>query len=157
MRLVSSSPRTTRLFAEALAKELLRRPLRFPHATVIALEGSLGVGKTLFTQAFARAMGVRRNLPSPTFVFVRRYPLKNNYYQNLFHADAYRLRNAKKKTLAPLGFFEDLRNPQNLFLVEWADRIRAAIPHPAIWIFLRHPSRNVARRSSIRMFRFAAR
>lgn len=147
MRIVSPSPRTTQLLAKTLAEELSLHPPSFPHATVIALEGPLGAGKTAFAQGFARAMGVRRNLPSPTFVFMRRYPLRprseasplrKSHYKNLFHVDAYRVRNASKKTLAPLGLIHDFKDPANIFLIEWANHIARTLPRRSLHITFRH-------------------
>jgi len=140
----------TKALASALAKELTRRPLGLPYATVVALQGPLGAGKTAFAQSFARAMGVRRNLPSPTFVFVRRYPLRRRSeasplrrgrYRNLFHVDAYRVRNASKRTLAPLGLIDDMRDPANLFLIEWAERLKRVLPPRTIRATFRHARR----------------
>ena len=138
MRIVSSSPRSTYLLASALAKELTLRPLRLSHATVIALQGPLGGGKTVFAQGFARTLGVKRNLPSPTFTLIRRYAIKKGHYRHLFHVDAYRLKNGSTKNLAPLGIKEELANPKNLFIIEWADRIRSALPRNSIYIMFRH-------------------
>ncbi len=128
----------TQALAAALAKEMVRRPLSLPHATVIALEGPLGAGKTTFTGSFARAMGIRKNLPSPTFIFVRRYPLRTRHYRNLFHVDAYRVRSASKKILAPLGILEELKNPKNLFLIEWAGNVRRVLPSATLRVKLSH-------------------
>lgn len=149
MRIVSPSPDTTQLLAKALAKELSLHPPALPHATVIALEGPLGAGKTAFAQGFARAMGVRRNLPSPTFVFIRRYPLRKSSYKNLFHVDAYRVRSASKKTLAPLGLMHDLSDPANLFLIEWANRITRALPRRSIRVTFRHLKRDPRSRALV--------
>lgn len=141
----TSTVRATRRLGATLAEELARKPLPLPHAAVVALEGPLGAGKTAFAQGFARALGVRRNLTSPTFVFVRRYPLKERRYQNLYHVDAYRIRNASRKTLASLGLIEALRDPANVFLVEWADNIRRALPRPRIVVELRHKANKSSR------------
>ena len=138
MRILSSSLRTTKALAVMLAEEIMRRPPNLSHATVIALQGPLGAGKTAFAGSFARAFGVRRNLPSPTFVFVRRYPLRRGRYRNLFHVDAYRVRNTTKKFLAPLGLIDDLGNPRNVFLIEWAEHLKRALPSKAVRITFRH-------------------
>jgi tRNA threonylcarbamoyladenosine biosynthesis protein TsaE len=141
MRIVSTSPRTTGSLAKMLAQELLTRPPRLRHATVITLEGPLGAGKTTFAQAFARAFGVTRNLPSPTFVFMRRYPLRKRRYRNLFHVDAYRIRNASPRTLAPLGLTDVLKDPQNVFLIEWGRHLRRALPGNIVSVTFRHGTR----------------
>ena len=43
--------------------------------TFIALIGELGTGKTHFTQRFAKALGIKENLKSPTFNYVLDYQL----------------------------------------------------------------------------------
>ncbi|MFH0806626.1 MAG: tRNA (adenosine(37)-N6)-threonylcarbamoyltransferase complex ATPase subunit type 1 TsaE [Candidatus Brennerbacteria bacterium] len=138
MRIVSPSLRTTHLLAGALAKELALRPPRLPHATAIALEGPLGGGKTTFAQGFARALGVKRNLPSPTFTLIRRYAIKKGHYRHLFHIDAYRLKDGSVKNLAPLGIKEEFLDPKNLFVIEWADRITRALPKNFMRVTFRH-------------------
>lgn len=151
MRIVSPSPHTTRALAAVFAEELTAR--RQSGATIVALTGPLGTGKTVFAQGFARALGVRTNLPSPTFTLVRHYPLRKKRYRHLFHIDAYRLKNGTARTLEPLGFVQEFDDPSNCILIEWADRIRSALPRHVIWIAFRHPPR----RSTSRILTFRAR
>lgn len=141
MRISSSSPKTTRALAATLARELSRHPPKLPHAIVVALTGPLGAGKTTFTQGFARGLGLPHTLVSPTFLMVRRYPLRRKKYRNLFHVDAYRLSKGAAKEFAPLGLFEVFADPKNIVLVEWADRIRHAVPRPAVWVSCAHGTR----------------
>ncbi|MBO1915013.1 tRNA (adenosine(37)-N6)-threonylcarbamoyltransferase complex ATPase subunit type 1 TsaE, partial [Microvirga sp. 3-52] len=54
---------------------------------VITLEGDLGAGKTAFTQAFAKAIGITRTVSSPTFTILKQY--EGNFPFN--HLDVYRL------------------------------------------------------------------
>ncbi|MDP3974932.1 MAG: tRNA (adenosine(37)-N6)-threonylcarbamoyltransferase complex ATPase subunit type 1 TsaE [Candidatus Jorgensenbacteria bacterium] len=141
MRIVSPSPHTTRALAAVFVKELTvpRRGRR--GATIIALVGPLGAGKTVFAQGFARALGVKKNLPSPTFTLVRHYRLRGKRYRHLFHVDAYRLTNGTARTLEPLGLVQEFKDPSNCILIEWADRIRSVLPHRTVWITFRHPPR----------------
>ncbi|PIT97091.1 tRNA (adenosine(37)-N6)-threonylcarbamoyltransferase complex ATPase subunit type 1 TsaE, partial [Candidatus Berkelbacteria bacterium CG10_big_fil_rev_8_21_14_0_10_41_12] len=46
--------------------------------------GELGSGKTRFVQGFAKGLGIRKRLTSPTFVLMKKY-------KNLYHLDCYRL------------------------------------------------------------------
>lgn len=156
MRIISPSPRTTQFLAKALAEELFLHPPSFPHATVIALGGPLGAGKTVFVKGFARALGIRRRLPSPSFILIRRYPLRHRRYRNLFHVDAYRLRTANRRTLAAVGLPEALLRPENLFLIEWADRLHRALPRPYLAIRFATP-RRAARTTRILTFRAVSR
>lgn len=96
-------------------------------ATVIALHGELGAGKTSFVQYLARELGVAEYVTSPTFVVMRRYPLTAGAgFTSLVHMDAYRIANADE--LRPLGFAELLADPGNLLCIEWAERIHDALP-----------------------------
>lgn len=81
---------------------------------LVILEGDLGAGKTFFSRALCRALGVPSDIPvtSPTFTIVHEYdgrlPIR--------HADLYRLQSPEE--LAPLGLREQ-RKDGALLLVEW--------------------------------------
>ena len=96
-------------------------------ATVVALIGNLGAGKTTFTQAVAEALGVKENITSPTFVIEKIYKLKGQKWQNLIHLDCYRL--DKPEELLHLGWAEIASEPENLILVEWADKFPELFTH----------------------------
>lgn len=93
-------------------------------ATVIALTGNLGSGKTTFVQGFAKGLGVSTRIISPTFILMRSYKVEGKVgFQNLYHLDLYRLEGDVKKEVLNLGFEEILENPQNIILVEWAEKM----------------------------------
>jgi tRNA threonylcarbamoyladenosine biosynthesis protein TsaE len=98
-------------------------------ATVVGLLGDLGSGKTTFTQALARQLGVTERVTSPTFVIQKNYHLENQPFSQLIHIDAYRLHKAEE--LAHLKWAEIIAHPGNLILVEWADRILSFLPPEA--------------------------
>jgi tRNA threonylcarbamoyl adenosine modification protein YjeE len=99
-------------------------------ATLITLSGELGAGKTAFTKAVARALGVEEIVNSPTFVLEKIYMLPDpQAFKRLIHLDAYRLE--KGNDLAPLGFDELLKDTKNLILLEWPEKVADALPHPA--------------------------
>lgn len=101
-------------------------------ATVIALSGDLGAGKTTFAQGAALTLGVREAVQSPTFVLEKVYALDGQKYTHLIHIDAYRLKGAHEMRI--LGWEELVREPGNLILVEWPERIEELIPEDAIRI-----------------------
>ncbi len=103
-------------------------------ATVVALFGDLGAGKTTFTQAFAKTLGVAEGVTSPTFVIEKRYPLENGPFKTLIHIDAYRLDDAED--LRKLGWEEDESDKNNLIVIEWADKIAELLPKNALRIDL---------------------
>lgn len=94
-------------------------------ATVYTLKGNLGSGKTTFTQAVARELGVTETVTSPTFVIQKVYEVKNPAYQSkwnhLIHIDAYRIDDPSE--LETLGFMKLLNDPKNLILIEWPERL----------------------------------
>ncbi len=106
--------------AERIVRELSESPPR-AHAAVLALYGDLGAGKTAFTKGVARALGVQGDVTSPTFVIEKIYALAHPTFARLIHIDAYRLANADE--LRALGWDDIVRDPGNLIVVEWADRV----------------------------------
>lgn len=95
-------------------------------ATVVALYGNLGTGKTTFVQYFAKNLGIKKKVNSPTFVIMKRYRLKHKNFKNLFHFDAYRLKNEKE--LLHLGWKEIILDPGHLVFIEWPENIKKALP-----------------------------
>ena len=55
---------------------------------VYCLDGDLGVGKTVFTQGFARGLGITGPVNSPTFTIVQQY---EEGRLPLYHFDVYRI------------------------------------------------------------------
>ena len=107
-------------------------------AFVLTLCGELGAGKTTFTQALGRELGIVEIMQSPTYVLMKSYKLpQSNILQkmpfcNLIHIDAYRLDNPEEfKTLKPKEFLYD---PKNLLLVEWPERVGDLLPKPNLKI-----------------------
>ena len=94
--------------------------------------GELGAGKTTFIKSFTRSMGVRRKITSPTFLILRRFKINNKFFDNIFHIDAYRIK--EKKELSAIGIGKILKDPSNIVLVEWADRIKNVLPKTTIWV-----------------------
>lgn len=91
--------------------------------TILAVQGDLGAGKTTFIQALAKALGVKRFVPSPTFALMRSYKLPKpvNGIRRLVHVDAYRLKDETE--LQVLDLDEELADNQSLLVVEWPERI----------------------------------
>ena len=96
--------------------------LLFPGA-VVALVGQLGAGKTHLTRAVAEGLDVKNTaaVNSPTFVLIQEYPARLPIY----HFDAYRLSGSRE--FAELGADEYFRG-DGVCLVEWADKVNAAMP-----------------------------
>lgn len=99
-------------------------------AFVIALRGDLGAGKTTFTQALAKELGITESVQSPTYVLMKSYPISFGRFTKLIHIDAYRLDTPEEfSTLKPEGFLSD---PTNLVIIEWPERVEGVLPKPDI-------------------------
>ena len=129
MILKTFSVAQTKNLARLLYKEISKKRLKTKGALIIALSGDLGSGKTTFVQGFLRAAGIKKKITSPTFVLVKRF-------KNIYHIDCYRIRQARE--LIKLGLKEVFKNPQNIVLIEWAEKIKRILPKDAIWIKFKH-------------------
>lgn len=101
--------------AETLALEAGGRDM------VIGLTGDLGAGKTVFVQAFGKALGIKK-ITSPTFIVVASHRLPD---LDFYHIDFYRLRSQSE--LNPLGIFEIISSSKRIVLIEWVDRFPAVL------------------------------
>jgi len=99
-----------------------------PPGTTVALNGTLGAGKTRLVQAIAAACGIdRQEVVSPTFVLCQRYQGDRTIY----HLDAYRLRDGDEfRELGPEEFFES----DGLTIIEWADKVADCLPDERVEI-----------------------
>ena len=87
---------------------------------VICLNGELGSGKTVFTKAFASALGIEDDVTSPTFNIIKEYP---NGELPLYHMDVYRIEGNVKE----LGL-DEYFDGNGVTIVEWADMISEYLP-----------------------------
>jgi tRNA threonylcarbamoyladenosine biosynthesis protein TsaE len=101
-------------------------------ATFIALEGELGSGKTTFTQALARVLGVVESLQSPTYVLMKIYPTTHSVFATLVHIDTYRLESPEE--FAALKSEKFLNSPRTLVLIEWPEKVGGVLPKPDMTI-----------------------
>lgn len=114
---------------------------------VICLYGNLGSGKTTFTQGFAKALGVRNNIPSPTFVLIRQYPLNDG--RILYHVDLYRLEG--RNDVEGIGLSEIMKEKNAIIIIEWAEKAKDFFPDKRIDIFfteINYNTRKIVLRSN---------
>lgn len=125
MKTASKSLAETRAAAAAFLTGL--RPGK--EATIVALEGDLGAGKTAFTQEAGRILGIQETMQSPTFVLEKIYGIDFNGFRRLIHIDAYRLESEEE--LLKLGWEEIASEPMNIIFIEWPERVPGLIPAEA--------------------------
>ena len=89
---------------------------------VIALDGDLGVGKTVFTQGFAAGLGIEEPVNSPTFTIVQVY---EGGRLPFYHFDVYRIGDVEE--MEEIGY-EDCFYGEGVCLIEWADLIEEILP-----------------------------
>ena len=106
---------------------------------IICLSGTLGAGKTAFAKGFAKGLGVKGYVNSPTFTLMQVYDDESSKLP-LYHFDLYRLAEQLNEetqidedTLDDIGFFEYLGD-DGVCLIEWAEFARDLIPKTADWI-----------------------
>lgn len=99
---------------------------------VICLQGDLGGGKTTFTKGFAKGLGIKQNITSPTFVLMKEYLVNTENIYKLYHLDCYRLKDSKD--VAELGLPDIIKDLNNIVLIEWAERISDILPKNCLHI-----------------------
>ena len=124
---LTNSEEATKNLAKKLAKKL---------KGVIALIGELGSGKTTFVQGFAKGLGIKEKIISPTFVLIRQHKIPDTS-KTLYHIDLYRLENFME-----LGLPEILSNSDNIVLIEWAEKAKNLLPKNTTFINFRTLSAN---------------
>lgn len=89
---------------------------------VCTLIGDLGVGKTVFTQGFAKGLGIDDNVCSPTFTIVQVY---DEGRLPFYHFDVYRIGDVSE--MDEIGYDEYVYG-DGVSLIEWANLIEEILP-----------------------------
>lgn len=153
-KFISNNTEESMKFARDFAGEILARPpSRFRlaarrnldgGAVALALIGDLGSGKTTFARAFAEALGIKEKIKSPTFVIFRKWKVESGEWKEKFkffyHFDAYRIHSEKE--ILNLGWEKIISNPENMVLIEWADKIEKILPKNCLKIKFKHLNGN---------------
>ena len=98
---------------------------------VIALSGSLGMGKTSVARGLLAALGLEGEAPSPSFAIVQPYE-PPEVRLPVLHVDLYRIDDPDE--VEELGL--DEARADSLLIVEWPERLGARAWHDALWLTL---------------------
>lgn len=121
LQMQSDSTEMTEKIGEAVGISI------FP-GTVVALDGDLGAGKTVFTRGIARGMGIRDDMRSPTYTILIEHPNVDGG-PALYHFDTYRLEGEDDFIAAGLDEYFD---QDAVCVVEWSEKINNLLPHETI-------------------------
>ena len=82
----------------------------------------MGVGKTIFSQGFAKGLGVDDIVNSPTFTIVKEY---DDGRLPLYHFDVYRIGDVDE--MEEIGY-DEMVYGNGVCLIEWANLIEEILP-----------------------------
>lgn len=116
---ISDDVKDTILLAKTFASNLNK-------TDIIALNGELGAGKTVFVSGIAKYFNIEEQISSPTFTIVNEYCLQNS--GKIYHFDVYRIEDSTD-FLDSIGthYFED-----GICIIEWAEIIKDILPKRTI-------------------------
>ena len=118
MTLITHSPEETIALGKKIGAKLQK-------GDIIALQGTLGAGKTTITKGIALALGIADTITSPTFCLISEYEGK----MPLYHMDVYRLEGGED--FINLGV-EDMLYGRGVSLIEWSEKIMDELPKKTI-------------------------
>ena len=114
----SNSPLETSAFAKELSPQV-------SNGGVITLKGDLGSGKTTFTQALLKHLGVNEVVQSPTFVIQKQYIIRDKQL-TIYHFDLYRLNTINE--ILGVGIEDTLSEKEALVIIEWPELVASLVP-----------------------------
>ena len=108
---------------------------------IFCIQGELGAGKTQLVKGMARALNIKTNVPSPTFILMREYPYKICKAEGtLYHVDTWRMENPQE--LFELGI-KNMLKPGNVICIEWLQKVKPLLEKIAknpkvklIWVII---------------------
>jgi len=114
---------------DAAAKSFLQE---IGNQRLIALYGKMGAGKTTFTGAICRVLGVSEDaVGSPTFAIVNEYRGADG--EPIFHFDFYRIENDAEAL--DIGLYEYL-DSGCLCIMEWPENIENLLPEECLKVYI---------------------
>ena len=114
----------TKIIAEEISKICKK-------GDVLAISGSMGIGKTTFIKYFIQKITKAKSVPSPSYNIILPYESKHS---TIFHMDAWRLKNHNEAlSLGITEMFDDA-----IFLIEWAEKIKIILPIDCLKLFIKN-------------------
>ena len=140
----TTTPEATEGVGEELAKAITCGEL----PSFVALEGDLGVGKTVFVRGFVSVAAPGAAVRSPTFALVNEYRNRDTG-KKVYHFDVYRIEDEDE--LYSIGFYDYL--DRGICVVEWSENITYALPDSYLRIEISKttPDRPDERKISVRL------
>jgi len=131
-KFITKSFGETQKLGKDFAKKILESSTK-NRTIVFGLSGNLGGGKTTFLQGFAKGLGIKEKILSPTFVIMKRF-------DNFYHFDCYRI--AKPEEILELDFKNIIKNPKNIVAIEWPEKIKKVLPKNIVSIKFKFINKN---------------
>ncbi|MGM0482611.1 MAG: tRNA (adenosine(37)-N6)-threonylcarbamoyltransferase complex ATPase subunit type 1 TsaE [Patescibacteria group bacterium] len=132
MEIVTESEEETREAAKEILGKIINGQTRHK-ATVLALFGDLGSGKTVFVKGISEALGIKERVVSPTFIIERRYSVNYERFSLLIHIDAYRLE--KGDDLSALNWRQELEKKDRIVCLEWPENVKEELPRDIFSVY----------------------
>ena len=122
---LSKSEEDTQHIAQQFISEIISSNDTQP--TTVLLQGQLGAGKTVFTKALAKKLGITEPMRSPTYMLYKEYSIPktlNLKPKTLFHIDAWRMSHSEE--FDDLGL-DSMLQENNITIIEWPQRLTEII------------------------------
>jgi tRNA threonylcarbamoyladenosine biosynthesis protein TsaE len=116
-------------YGKEYAKKIINNPSSSNSPIIVELIGDVGTGKTTFTRGFAKGLGLKSPISSPSFTISKSYALPDN--RTLIHYDFYRLNDPG---IMKAELEESLSDKNNIIIIEWADSVANVLPDNRIKI-----------------------
>ena len=130
--IITNSEQETKNLAKKLASKIGQK-------SIIVLSGTLGAGKTKFTEGFLSYFGLEKEISSPTFTIVNKY---KNEKVTIYHFDVYRLSDIDE--FYAIGGEEYFS--KGICIIEWGEIIEDILPKDYIKINIEKDENNFERR-----------
>ena len=98
--------------------------------TLVAFFAPMGAGKTTFTTAICKALGVTDPVGSPTFAIVNEYMRADG--EPMYHFDFYRIN--KLQEAIEIGLYDYL-DSGCLCIMEWPENIEELLPEETLKVY----------------------